>query len=325
MVDLLGHHPSVAIWCAHNEPLALDLEPDEPVRVTAKAKIGASMFLPTWNKDVLDRSLARQISRSDPTRAVVRHSGVLPGTTSTGTDTHAFFGWYYGTMDDLAPALRRLPRVARFVTEFGAQAVPETNDWMHPEQWPALDWDDLTARHAYQRQFAERFTPPAECKSFEEWSDATQAYQAALLQLQIEDLRRLKYTPTGGFVQYFFADMAPAISAAVLDHERVPKRGYHALRAACRPVLAMVEPREGLVHVVSERRDELAGATIEVQVDGHVHRFGGDVAPDAVTYVGRVDTSEALDVEAAIEHPVIGRVVNHYSLLLLDACRKSAR
>ena len=22
MVDLLGHHPSVALWCAHNEPLA---------------------------------------------------------------------------------------------------------------------------------------------------------------------------------------------------------------------------------------------------------------------------------------------------------------
>ena len=26
-VDLLGHHPSVAIWCGHNEPLAIDIEP----------------------------------------------------------------------------------------------------------------------------------------------------------------------------------------------------------------------------------------------------------------------------------------------------------
>ena len=24
-VEILGHHPSVAIWCGHNEPLAIDV------------------------------------------------------------------------------------------------------------------------------------------------------------------------------------------------------------------------------------------------------------------------------------------------------------
>jgi beta-mannosidase len=215
MVDLLGNHPSIVVWCAHNEPLAVDMQPGEPLRAGAVAKIGASMFLPSWNKDVLDRSVARQIGRCDPTRAVVRHSGVFPNATSLGTDTHTYFGWYYGDMADLAPALRRFPRLARFVTEFGAQAVPTTNEWMHPDRFPDLDWDDLFERHALQRRIFDRYVPVADCKTFDEWCGATQAYQAALVQLQVEDLRRLKYSPTGGFAQFCFADGHSACPSAV--------------------------------------------------------------------------------------------------------------
>jgi beta-mannosidase len=217
--------------------------------------------------------------------------------------------------------LRRLPRLARYVTEFGAQAVPDTNAWMEPERWPDLDWDDLFERHALQKRVFDRYVPPADCKSFDEWREATQAYQAALVQLQIEDLRRLKYAPTGGFTHFCFADGHPAVTWSVLDHERVPKRGYAALRDGCRPVLPMVEPRRGLVHVANERREPLADALVEVHVDGRIHRFTGDVEADAVTYVGTVDLADAIDVEVVLEHPVVGRVTNRYPLLVLDACR----
>ncbi len=324
MVDLLGHHPSIALWCAHNEPLALG-QPGEAMSVGKTVKIGASMFLPTWNKDVLDRSITRRLGRSDPTRPAVRHSGVLPGASSRGTDTHAYFGWYYGNLAGLAPALRAMPRLARFVTEFGAQAVPDTCEWMAPDRWPALGWDDLFEHHALQRRNFDRFVPPADCKTFDEWREATQAYQAALIQLQVEDLRRLKYAPTGGFAHFSFADGNPAVSWSVLDHERVAKRGYGALRDACRPVLPMLEPREGLVHVVSEERTALADATIEVHLDGQRHRFGGTIAADAVTYVGRVELNDAVDVEVVLEHPAVGRVTNRYPLSILDACRPGRR
>jgi beta-mannosidase len=321
MVDLLGHHPSVVLWCAHNEPLALDVQPGEQISAGTAAKLGVSMFLPSWNKDVLDRSIARQLNRCDSTRPVVRHSGVFPGTTSGGTDTHAYFGWYYGDMAGLAPALRTLPRLARFVTEFGAQAVPDTNEWMAPQQWPHLDWDTLFERHALQRRYLDHFVPAADCKSFDEWRESTQAYQAALVQLQVEDLRRLKYAPTGGFAHFCFADGHPAVTWSVLDHARAPKRGFAALRDACRPVLPMVEPRAGLVHVASELRTELVDAVVEVEVDGRVHRFGGTVAADAVTYIGTVDLGDAVDVEVSVRHPAIGTVRNRYPLLVLDACR----
>ena len=63
------------------------------------------MFLPSWNKDVLDRSVARALRKADPTRPVDPHSGVLPGVGTLGTDSHLYFGWYHGRMDGLAPAL----------------------------------------------------------------------------------------------------------------------------------------------------------------------------------------------------------------------------
>jgi len=326
MVDVLGHHPSIVLWCAHNEPLAVDIAPGEPLTTRAKMRLGGSMVLPTWNKNVLDRSITRALHRADPSRAVDPHSGVLPGLGGPGTDTHFYFGWYHGKLDGLAPALRAVPRLARFVTEFGAQAVPESADFMAPEQWPELDWDRLFAHHACQKRVFDRVAPPAEFATFDAWRTATQEYQAALVQLQVEDLRRLKYAPTGGFCHFCFADGHPAVTWSVLDCERVEKRGYAALRDACRPVLPMLEPRDGLVHVASERRDDLAGAVVEVTADGGpLGRFTGDIAADAVTYVGRVGLDGAKEASVTLEHPAIGRVENRYHDALLASVREEAR
>jgi beta-mannosidase len=47
--------------------------------------------------------------------------------------------------------------------------------------------------------------------------------------------------PTGGFAVHALADAHPAISAAMLDHERVPKAAWAALRDACRPVIVTAD------------------------------------------------------------------------------------
>src|SRR5205823_13914562 len=55
MVELLGHHPSIALWCGHNEPMALDLDPEGDL--TSGRVVGRLLReweLPTWNKTVLD-------------------------------------------------------------------------------------------------------------------------------------------------------------------------------------------------------------------------------------------------------------------------------
>ncbi len=321
MVDLLGHHPSIVLWCAHNEPLAVDIQPGERLKptkaMTTGARVAASMFLPSWNKDILDRSVARSIGKADPSRPVDRASGLLPGPTSGGTDTHLYYGWYWGSMGGLAGALRAFPRLARFVTEFGAQAVPDTADWMEPERWPDLDWDRLFRRHALQIEYLDRFVPRDEHPTFDSWRDATQEYQAALVQLQIEDLRRLKHSPTGGFAHFCFGDGHPAVTWSVLDHERVPKRGYYALRDACRPVLGMLDPRDGRVHVVNELREALPNALVRVDVDGSERCFEGEVAADAVTYIGRVDVTAAHEASVTVSHPSLTPIRNTYAPTLL--------
>jgi beta-mannosidase len=317
MVDLLGHHPSIVLWCAHNEPFAIQARSDEPLHARQALRLGASMFLPSWNKDVLDLSVARAIRKADPTRAVDPHSGVLPGFGTGGTDAHLSFGWHHGRMDGLAPALRAFPRLARFVTEFGAAAVPDSAEFMDPARWPELDWDRIARCHSYDRRAFERVVPPALFDSFATWRDATQDYQAALIQLQVEDLRRIARAPAGGFCQFCFADGHAGVTASVLDHARKPKAGYRALADACRSALPMLEPRRGSLHVANELPVDLTGAEVETHVDGRVRRFGGDVPARRVTYVGDLHLDRrTTSVALVLRHPAVGEVRNEYDTVL---------
>jgi len=294
-VDLLGHHPSIAMWCGHNEPLALDLEPGAAPAGSA-LRFAALQALPTWNKTVLDTSISRALERADATRPVVAHSGVLPGPVSSGTDTHLYCGWYHGEERDFPRILAAVPRLARFVTEFGAQAVPESSDWMDPQRWPDLDWAQLGAHHALQLEVMDRFVPRD--GTFREWLDASQSYQATVIRHHVETLRRLKYRPTGGFCQFSFADGYPAVSWAVLDHRRVPKAGYHALAAACAPVIVVADrPAERYlpgaelrldVHVVSDLRHPLEAVRVLASLGDERFGWDGDVPADACVRVGTI-------------------------------------
>jgi beta-mannosidase len=304
MVELLGHHPSIVVWCAHDAPLG----DDAPARALANAT------LPTWGKEVLDRSTARAIARYDGTRPIVRSSGA-------GDDAHLWFGWRHGTLAGVAPAVRAVPRVGRFVSAFGAQSVPPTAQWMRPELWPDLDWDALSEHHGMETRGFEAHIPATDAKTFDEWRDATQAYQAALLQLQIEDLRRCKDSPCGGFAVFCLADPSPAVGFGLLDHERAPKRAYAAVREACRPVLPMVDPRTGNVHVVNDTRRALTGAEIVLAVDGRTRTWRGDIASNSVGFVGTADLDDAVDVEVVLAHVEVGRVANRYPLVILETGR----
>ena len=113
------------------------------------ARFAVAQQLPSWNKTVLDRSVRRALDKADGSRPVVAHSGVLPHLPKLdGTDSHLYFGWYHGDERDLAGFAQAVPRMVRFVSEFGAQAVPETAEFMEPERWPDLDWDRLGRTHA---------------------------------------------------------------------------------------------------------------------------------------------------------------------------------
>ncbi len=301
-VSALGHHPSVALWCGHNEPVAAEVAPEGTLSPRAAARLVASQVLPTWNKTGLDRSIRRALERADASRPVVAHSGILPHP-AWGTDSHLYFGWYHGEERDFPTLLARAPVVGRFVSEFGAQAVPDTADFMHPERWPDLDWDHLEAHHGLQRAIFERRVPPAASPTLADWRAATQQYQATLLRHHIETLRRLKFRPTGGFAVFMLADAQPAVSWSIVDHRRRPKAGYGAVVAACAPVIVtadrpQVSYRAGTrvaldVHVVSDLRTPLAEVVADAVLrwpgTEKIWRYQGDVPADSCVRVGRVD------------------------------------
>jgi beta-mannosidase len=335
-VDLLGHHPSVAVWCGHNEPFTLDMEPGRPISMPSlAARYLAGQQLPSWNRSVLDRWIKRSLERNDDSRPVIAHSGVLPHLPLLdGTDSHLYFGWYHGNERDLPRFAASLPSMVRFVSEFGAQAVPDSDDFIEPERWPVLDWDRLGRRHCLQKDIFDKRVPPGDYSTFDAWRLATQNYQAILLKHHIETLRRLKYRPTGGFCLFSFADGNPAISWSILDHERRPKRAFAAVADACRPVIVVADrlpatlaPGDSValdVHVVNDLRIPLDGAIVTARASWpggeSMHRFMGDVLADACARVGTLrfdvpDVRGLLTVDLTLEHDA-ATVSNRYDALV---------
>jgi beta-mannosidase len=319
-VSALGHHPSIIQWCAHDEPVAdaPQLDGDSPRRRLRRV---VRQQLPTWNKSVLDRWVKRAFEQADPSRPTIAHSGVLPHLPQLdGTDSHLWLGWHRGDVDELPRRARALPRLVRFVSEFGAQSVPESaTGYVDAAAWPQLDWAALAERHGLEPEVMRARHPPEQFPSFAAWRGATQRYQADLLRRHIETLRRLKYRPTGGFCFSWLADAMPMISASVLDHDRVPKEAWAAVIAACRPVIVVcdampvsVQPGGRLtldVHVVSDLREPLA-ATIAMTASwpgGSRHwGFRGEVEADDCARVGRItidvpDVDGELFVELALD------------------------
>jgi beta-mannosidase len=342
-VDLLGHHPSVAVWCGHNQPVAVDIRPGVPVPARTVARFVAGQILPTRNKTALDRSIRRTLEKADSSRPVVAHSGILPHP-AWGTDSHLWFGWYHGDERDFPAMMARFPVLARFVSEFGAQAVPATATFCQPERWPDLDWAHLARAHALQKAMFDRRVPPASYTTFEAWRDATQTYQANLIRYHVETIRRLKYRPAGGFCQFMLADSQPAVSWSVLDHERVPKAGYEALAAACAPVIVVADRLaadyargDGVtvdVHVVSDLRARILGARLKAELSWpggqRTWWFGGDIDADSCSLIGILeavlDDGELTDPKAEAGPVTLeldldwpgGKAHNRYQSMLLS-------
>lgn len=286
-VDVLGHHPSIAVWCGHDTP--------------EHGIVGQQ--LPTWNRTILDRWVKRALEKADETRPVIAHSGVMPHLPQLeGTDTRLHLGWGRGDERDLPILAAAMPRLVRFVSEFGSQSVPNGEPLVDTAQWPDIDWQQLADRHGLDRDNMVRHVNPFKYTSYADWAQATQRYQATLLRHHIETLRRLKYRPAGGFCMSSLADPAPLISTAILDHERHPKLAFANVTDACRPVIVVAERMAERVvagagvaldvHVVSDLHHPLVDvdcmATLSWPGGRHRWQWRGDVPADDCVRVGIV-------------------------------------
>lgn len=259
MVQLLGSRPSIVLWSMHNEP---PWTPDGSFlgRAIHEARTNAEM----------DRASAARVRELDSTRPVIAASGE--------NDQHLYHGWYTGGWRDnreLRPT---------FPTEFGVQALPNLDSpfWATVNaNWP-VDADDPTWAHAgYQSIFwaSPGAGPPSQYATLADYVAESQAYQAFYVRYVIDQWRRRKFNPVGGYVHFLFTDGWPAITWSVLDYYRLAKAGYQALGEASRPVRVCLDFEDGFVvenvfHLVYPVG---AALTVALHLVNDDYRLGGRV------------------------------------------------
>lgn len=286
MIDLLGHHPSIAVWGGHYRPHSA------APRSSATPNI-RSQQVPSWNRTLLDRSIRRTISGNDSSRPVVANSDVAPHVPQlSGSDLGLYFGWFEGDASELAEYAAALPRFVRFVSDMGAQALPARVE---------MDLDALLEVFGAEPDTLQTVIPATSFADSASWIDAMRDHQAAVLKTTIEILRVLKYQPAGGFCAGLWKGAGPGLSRALVDYDRTPRPALAAAQTALQTVLPVLYPPTRTIPARTstslalyicndDHRDSTL--TARVIIDDHrgetVKAFAGDVRSDDVAYVGDV-------------------------------------
>lgn len=242
MVGSLRNEPAVCIWSCHNEPYA------QPGQERGGASGYGAMFAnilrnvrPSWNKDILDPRLQEAVLQLDQSRPVVPHSGVL-GLLRGGSATHHYYGWNTKEYRTLTWLSRLFPRIIRLVNEYGAQSIPQGLELLsHLGSWPHIDWKTMAETLLADVDLLQSHVPPCDYDDWDSYIEATQKYQAELVQYYSEYLRLRKHQPCSGAVVFYFADAWPLVSWSLLDWHREPKLAYHVIRRAMEPVQVMID------------------------------------------------------------------------------------
>ena len=322
-VDLLGHHPSVAVWCAHDEPFPRAKRPS--ATPPAVSRLG-----PSWNRDVLDRRLGRVLSRCDGSRPVVHHTDVPPHFPSLeGTTSQLWFGLHGGRAADLAPTLAMMPTMGQFVSAFGTpvsadqpEVVKTTIEILRRLKYRPTGGfllhalADVGAGAAGAHSATGRAGPAGDAGGAHSATGRTgPAGGAGAAHSATGRAGPAGGTGAGG-AHSATGRAGPAGGAGaggsaepggfgLLDGLRRPKPGWQALVDACRPLIAVADPlpasvRGGdrlnlAVHVINDTRadvDEIQVRARALGPDGGVisdQRWAGTAAADDCVLVGRID------------------------------------
>ena len=221
MVEMLHNRPSIVLWVAHDDPpwLATNSDLGEVHAVRQNHSI--------------DQELKASFESLDPSRPALAASGDV--------DLHLMQGWSTGSWADLAQVEPMM------VTAFGAQSLPHADSpvWQEIEtRWPAAD-DEPSWRHAgFQPvNWAERGAGlPSSHQSLESYIEASQQYQAELVEFAAEHMRTRKFESCWGAFAYHLVDPFPGIGFGLMDGARRPKLALAALARAFQPTRVILEP-----------------------------------------------------------------------------------
>ena len=218
MVLHLYNHPSIFLWCCHNEPLK--------------------------SKNITGPLLSKEVKKIDNTRAIIN---------SSNFEEHPYPGWFVGKMEHFA-ALPGSP----LPSEFGAQAIPSLaslrkiipNKYLWPPDWKHWAYKNFV----YEQTFYIAGIPKP--KNINHFINDSQNYQAKLLKCAIECYRIAKFSKINGIFQFMLVDPWPCISYSVLDYFRKKKKGYEALKAAYQPILIVYHHERDTLTVADKIRGQ---------------------------------------------------------------------
>lgn len=335
MVKLLHNHPSIVLWCLHNEPLHVDDTSEEPLLRMLRTYWS---LITSWNRDVMDRQMAAGVEHLDKSRTVVHSSGEMwiPGWL-TGTDGHYYFGWYmsYGPKRWFDLWRRVFTRNLRFVTEFGSQSFPnhENAKTFLPENLEGADFKHLLRHYLLQWDLMKLWIDTSS-HDLKDLVQKTQAYQSEINRYYVDRLRFYKYKPNGGFLNFMFMDSQPAVSWSIVDYWRTPKSSYWAYKHALSPQYAFcLTPKDQYargravalpVYVVNDaHRPVPVKVTIgldapdgrEVSRKEHVVTLGADCLAQSLGDVAfRPETAGVWRLRLVLEQEGVAALENLYEL-----------
>jgi len=221
MVEQFYNHPSIVVWSAHNEP------PWDASWMKYKYK--------DYNKEQnikLDDEVYQVLQQADSSR--YSHKSSL-------TAEHPWLGWYSGSWLDYAK-----PTTQRWITEFGAQALPVKSTLEEivgsENLWPTnkKQWD-VWSYHNFQQHQTFKIAKVDKGNDIDEFISNTQQYQAKLTAFAAESYRRQKGHPVNAIFQFMFVEDWQSMNWGVVDYQRKVKPGYESLKRAYQPLLPSIE------------------------------------------------------------------------------------
>ena len=287
VVDELAHHPSILLWCAHHEPLGSDSHGaragHEDGRDRSRWRRMVARAVPSWNRNVLERSVAETLTASDGSRPVLPHPGTWPqGPVLMGSAIGG--GGRPPTASAVVRRFRKRPRLGGLIAETGIHGAGDGV--------PSRDDPDEVRRHVESSRLLKY--------------RRSGGFAAMALAELMADI-----------------DPDPSGSAAVgPDHGRRSTPSWEAFVAACAPIVAVLDELPDIVavgdhlalgvHVVSDARQPvkdlrvLVTATWEGGTDPILRTgWAGEVGADAVARVGTVAFAVPEPTPAAEGQPTL--------------------
>jgi beta-mannosidase len=220
-IELLRNRPSVALFSGHDDPAWLpsgaDLADVHAVR----------------QNYTIDQEAKAMAEALDPARRALAASGEV--------DEHLWAGW----RDEGWAALRDAD--PRFVTEYGAQALPSLDSSVWSDlgrRWPVADDEPAWLFAGFQAAaWAEQGVGlPSAQGSLEEYVEESQEYQAFVLGYATDQFRLRKLQRCFGAFAYHLVDPVPGIGFGLVDAARHARLALDALTEAMAPVRLIADP-----------------------------------------------------------------------------------